>query len=93
MIEVDERAALPKLLLKLISGDELTRAADESRQDFEWLPLQANANSVLGQFTRGFIECERTEKCAAGTDLQWVECSFEPRRSKATTYDVHSQLL
>jgi hypothetical protein len=25
-------------------------------------------------------------KCAAGTVLQWVECSFEPRRSKATTY-------
>jgi hypothetical protein len=62
LVEVDEGAALPKLLLKFLSGDELPRPADESHQDFERLPLQAHSSPMPGQLPRPFIEHKWTEE-------------------------------
>ena len=61
MIEIDEGATFPKLLLKFISGDDLAGLPDENRQDLQWLSLEPHANPVLVQLARRFIENKRTE--------------------------------
>jgi len=62
MLEIDERAASPKLLLKLIPADNLTGAPDERNQDLQRLSLKPQTNSVLMQFARSFVERKRAEE-------------------------------
>jgi hypothetical protein len=40
MIEIDERAAWPKLLLKILSGDDLAGLPGEVRQDLQRLSFE-----------------------------------------------------
>ncbi len=47
MLEIDERTAFPKVLLKLIPGDDLTGLPDESRQDLQRLTLQPPVGWLL----------------------------------------------
>ena len=49
VIEIDERTASPKLLLKLISGDDLAGPPDESLQDLQRLSLKPHTDPVLVQ--------------------------------------------
>ena len=58
MIEIDECAALPKLLLKFIPSDDLTGPPYESRQNLQRLSLKPQTNPVLAQFARRLIECK-----------------------------------
>ena len=77
MIEIDEGTSCPKLLLKLLSGDDLTGLPDESRQDLQRLSLNPHSNAMLVQFAGRFIERERTEdelplRTRSGLTAHWV---------------------
>jgi len=47
VVEVDERAGFPKLLLKLVAGDNLAGHSNQSCQDLQGLPVKPQANTVL----------------------------------------------
>lgn len=47
MIEIDECAVLPKLLLKLVSGDYPTGLTGESYQHLQGLSVKPQTNAVL----------------------------------------------
>ena len=49
MLEIDERAACPELLLNLIPGHELSGLPDQRPQDLQRLSLKPHTNSVLVQ--------------------------------------------
>jgi hypothetical protein len=61
VIEIDERTTFPKVLLKLIPGDDLTGLPDEGRQNLQRLSFHPHTHPVFVQLARSFIERERTE--------------------------------
>jgi hypothetical protein len=61
VLEINECAAFPKLLMKLFSRDSLTRFSEQSRQDLQRLPLQSHTHAIFGQLARASIERIGTE--------------------------------
>jgi hypothetical protein len=61
MIEINERTALPKLLLEFVPGDHPPRFFQEDCQNLKRLSLQPHTGAVLGQLTRSSVKDERTE--------------------------------
>jgi hypothetical protein len=47
MFEINERAVLPELLLKLLATDDLTGSPQETREDLQRLALEAYPRPVL----------------------------------------------
>ena len=48
----------PEALLDILSGDDFARSFQEKLKDFEWLPLQPDANAVLSQLSPPDVQLE-----------------------------------
>jgi hypothetical protein len=61
LVEVDERVAAPDLAAELFTGDDVTGAGDEQRQDLERLLLQLDEHPALTQLAVAEIDLEHPE--------------------------------
>src|SRR5262245_38733515 len=69
LIEVDERAGFPQLLLNGLAWDDVTGLAHEELQQLQGLRLQPHQRSMLAQLAVPDVELEGSETACRGTPV------------------------
>ena len=72
MFEINERAALPELLLKFLATDNLTGLPEQTREDLQGLALEAYTGPVLSQLARAVVVLEWAEQDPVRSVELWL---------------------